>query len=375
MHRRLRASPPAEHLVGARGDHLVEVHVALGCRAVCNTEAESARRACRRSPPAPPARSPSRGRRRASRSARFTSAAARLTRRARGSAASACAPRRCGSCGARARSARPNSAPPRPRSGRRCRSRCGLRHGLLGGQTAERRTTQKAAFRHQSSVVGPLSSISSGSDRAAPPRRAGRLACRVRHRDWRRRYRRDRRGGAGLLVLGRRARALCPAFFGRRRLRRAVGAASPPITSTPARRACRYRRAWRRAIFPPEHDGIVLPASIRILVARTVLVGLSFAASRRNLDQGRHHSRNSRPLGPSHQVRGDRRRGRSRRRAGGACGQRTRDRALSPAGRAQAGRTTPTIAAVPTPANPDDGPDKPAGGGGEVVRLDRFRKK
>ena len=44
-------------------------------------------------------------------------------------------------------------------------------------------------------------------------------------------------------------------------------------------------------------------------------------------------------------------------------------------------RTAPTIAAVPTPANspsvagaPDDGPDKPAGGG-EVVRLDRFRKK
>jgi hypothetical protein len=39
-------------------------------------------------------------------------------------------------------------------------------------------------------------------------------------------------------------------------------------------------------------------------------------------------------------------------------------------------RTAPTIAAVPTPgaASPDDGPDKPAGGG-EVVRLDRFRKK
>jgi len=44
-------------------------------------------------------------------------------------------------------------------------------------------------------------------------------------------------------------------------------------------------------------------------------------------------------------------------------------------------RTTPAIAAVPTPANPppetsasDDGPEKPAGGG-EVVRLDRFRKK
>ena len=44
-------------------------------------------------------------------------------------------------------------------------------------------------------------------------------------------------------------------------------------------------------------------------------------------------------------------------------------------------RTAPTLAAVPTPANPppvavapDDGPDKPAGGG-EVVRLDRFRKK
>jgi hypothetical protein len=43
-------------------------------------------------------------------------------------------------------------------------------------------------------------------------------------------------------------------------------------------------------------------------------------------------------------------------------------------------RTTPTLAAVPAPADPpvavapDDGPDKPAGGG-EVVRLDRFRKK
>ena len=40
----------------------------------------------------------------------------------------------------------------------------------------------------------------------------------------------------------------------------------------------------------------------------------------------------------------------------------------------------PSVAAVPTPANPDpaqdaaDGADKPAGGG-EVVRLDRFRKK
>jgi hypothetical protein len=42
-------------------------------------------------------------------------------------------------------------------------------------------------------------------------------------------------------------------------------------------------------------------------------------------------------------------------------------------------RTTPTIAVVPTPANPstggsDDGPDRPAGGA-DVVRLDRFRKK
>jgi uncharacterized protein len=40
----------------------------------------------------------------------------------------------------------------------------------------------------------------------------------------------------------------------------------------------------------------------------------------------------------------------------------------------------PSVAAVPTPANPDpaqdsaDGADKPTGGG-EVVRLDRFRKK
>jgi uncharacterized protein len=39
-------------------------------------------------------------------------------------------------------------------------------------------------------------------------------------------------------------------------------------------------------------------------------------------------------------------------------------------------RTAPALAAVPPPAAvaPDDGPDKP-GGGGEVVRLDRFRKK
>lgn len=44
-------------------------------------------------------------------------------------------------------------------------------------------------------------------------------------------------------------------------------------------------------------------------------------------------------------------------------------------------RTTPAIAAVPKPASPpagtppDDRPPKPAGSGGEVVRLDRFRKK
>ena len=44
-------------------------------------------------------------------------------------------------------------------------------------------------------------------------------------------------------------------------------------------------------------------------------------------------------------------------------------------------RTPPALAAVPTPANPEpsattpsEGPDKPPGGG-EVVRLDRFRKK
>jgi uncharacterized protein len=44
-------------------------------------------------------------------------------------------------------------------------------------------------------------------------------------------------------------------------------------------------------------------------------------------------------------------------------------------------RTTPGITAVPAPANPEPAasnehnePDKP-GGGGEVVRLDRFRKK
>jgi uncharacterized protein len=53
----------------------------------------------------------------------------------------------------------------------------------------------------------------------------------------------------------------------------------------------------------------------------------------------------------------------------------------------KAGRPAPTLATVPAPGNaepaeaksadkptPDEGPDKPAGGG-EVVRLDRFRKK
>jgi len=34
----------------------------------------------------------------------------------------------------------------------------------------------------------------------------------------------------------------------------------------------------------------------------------------------------------------------------------------------------PALASVPKP-DPDPKPDKPAGGGGEVVRLDRFRKK
>jgi hypothetical protein len=50
-------------------------------------------------------------------------------------------------------------------------------------------------------------------------------------------------------------------------------------------------------------------------------------------------------------------------------------------------RTTPAVPAVPTPANPDTTgsadqgerpPEKPtnrSAGGGEVVRLDRFRKK
>jgi hypothetical protein len=39
--------------------------------------------------------------------------------------------------------------------------------------------------------------------------------------------------------------------------------------------------------------------------------------------------------------------------------------------------SAPKLAPLPTPANPPpgDGPDKPAGSGGEVVRLDRFRKK
>jgi uncharacterized protein len=51
-----------------------------------------------------------------------------------------------------------------------------------------------------------------------------------------------------------------------------------------------------------------------------------------------------------------------------------------PAAEPKQTRTTPAIAAVPQAANPateassDDGPHKPDGGG-EVVRLDRFRKK
>jgi len=51
----------------------------------------------------------------------------------------------------------------------------------------------------------------------------------------------------------------------------------------------------------------------------------------------------------------------------------------TPAEHKRARGSTPSIAAVPTPANspppgPDDDPDKPTRGG-EVVRLDRFRKK
>jgi hypothetical protein len=56
-------------------------------------------------------------------------------------------------------------------------------------------------------------------------------------------------------------------------------------------------------------------------------------------------------------------------------------RAERPPAEHKAPRTPPALAAVPTPANPEpaatassDGPDKPPGGG-EVVRLDRFRKK
>jgi len=53
---------------------------------------------------------------------------------------------------------------------------------------------------------------------------------------------------------------------------------------------------------------------------------------------------------------------------------------VQPAAEPKQARTTPVIAAVPQTASPtteppsDDGPHKPAGGG-EVVRLDRFRKK
>jgi uncharacterized protein len=58
-----------------------------------------------------------------------------------------------------------------------------------------------------------------------------------------------------------------------------------------------------------------------------------------------------------------------------------KERATGPARPPAGQRPAPTIAAVPTPTNPqsasaapDDGPDKPSGSG-EVVRLDRFRKK
>jgi len=54
-----------------------------------------------------------------------------------------------------------------------------------------------------------------------------------------------------------------------------------------------------------------------------------------------------------------------------------------PPAKQKKGRSVPSLAATPAPANPplpvptaasDDDPDKPQGGG-EVVRLDRFRKK
>jgi hypothetical protein len=83
---------------------------------------------------------------------------------------------------------------------------------------------------------------------------------------------------------------------------------------------------------------------------------------------------------------------------GEAAGETQEDGESAPAGKSRgkkrppaqhkAGRAPPALAAVPTPANSEpadpeptkttagEDPDKPAGGGGgEVVRLDRFRKK
>jgi hypothetical protein len=68
----------------------------------------------------------------------------------------------------------------------------------------------------------------------------------------------------------------------------------------------------------------------------------------------------------------------------GAPGQENAAKASRPPAKQKKDRTVPSLAATPAAANPpamppalptaSDGPDKPQGGG-EVVRLDRFRKK
>jgi hypothetical protein len=68
----------------------------------------------------------------------------------------------------------------------------------------------------------------------------------------------------------------------------------------------------------------------------------------------------------------------------GAPGQENGAKASRPPAKQKKDRTVPSLAATPAAANPpamppalptaSDGPDKPQGGG-EVVRLDRFRKK
>ncbi len=124
MHRRFRAELAAEHLVGAVGDHLVDVHVGLGAGAglpdhqremIVELAVDHLLRGLDDGARAPRVEQLERmidlGR-------GALDDAERADQRA-----AACARCRCGNSRSSAGSARPSSGRPAPRSGRRCRSR------------------------------------------------------------------------------------------------------------------------------------------------------------------------------------------------------------------------------------------------------------